>query len=311
MRWTRMGRFATVSVIVSMGVIAGPAPAHAAFPGENGRIVFDTVSAFWNGEASSSEIYSIRPDGSDQRQLTDVGPGTAAWHPAFSPTANRIAYVVSADGSDDQVWIMRANGSHQHPLLDEPGWSQTGPSFTPGGGRVLYARCGFYVAFYWTCKIVSVRLDGSDRRTIIGGTWHPSDPVMSPDGSTLAYVSDAGGFDSRIWLADAAGGDRHALGPTFGVERISWSPDGAQLAFTGDNRHGAIFTMDIDGTDLARIVPGSLFPSWSPDGTRIASKVERPSGLGPLRTTKPDGSDPVIIGDPYLGIGFSDWGVAR
>ena len=50
MRWTRVRRYATASAIVSMAMIAGPAPAHAAFPGENGAIVFDTVSVFWNGE---------------------------------------------------------------------------------------------------------------------------------------------------------------------------------------------------------------------------------------------------------------------
>ena len=120
---------------------------------------------------------------------------------------------MTREGRNDQVWIMRADGSHQHRLVHEPAWSGNGPSFTAGGHRVLYSRCGNYVAFYFTCKIVSVRLDGSGLRTIIGGTWHPYDPVMSPDGSKIAYVSDAGGIEGRVWLADADGTNRSVIGP--------------------------------------------------------------------------------------------------
>jgi Tol biopolymer transport system component len=299
---------ATVTTLTIVG--AAVSPAHAAFPGENGRIVFDTVWAFWNGRADASQIYSVLPDGSDLRPLTDVGPGTAAWHPAVSPEATRIAYVVSADGKDDQVWLMRPDGSHQRRLVHEPGWSQTGPSFTANGRRVLYSRCGNYVAFYWTCKIVSVRLDGSGGRTIIGGRWHPSDPVMSPDGSRVAFVSDAGGYDARIWLADPDGSHRAVLEPNF-IERLSWSADGTHLAFTAYRTDG-VSTIATDGSGLQQILPSSDFGAWSPDGSQIVSKVIGPDeGFGPLQVTSADGSDPTEIVDVSYGVGYSDWGIAR
>jgi Tol biopolymer transport system component len=309
MRRTWVRRFATASMILSMGVIGGPATAHAAFPGANGTIVFDTAQVFFNGTGSSN-IYSVDPDGSNLRRLTEVPDGTSAWHPSVSPAGDRIVYQVSREGRNDSVWIMRVDGSHQRRLVHEPAWSGTGPSFSAGGHRVLYSRCGAYVAFYVTCKIVSVRLDGSGLRTIIGGTWHPFDPVMSPDGSRVAYVSDAGGIEGRIWIADADGSNRSAIGPNF-TERPSWAPDGSRLTFTGGHRNGAIFTMDADGTDVTEILPASLFSAWSPDGAFIVSHVEGPTGYGPLRITGTDGSDPVEIVDAYLGVGFVDWGVAR
>jgi Tol biopolymer transport system component len=257
----------------------------------------------------------VRPDGSGLKQLTTVADGYAAWHPSVSPGANRIVYALSAPDSNDQIWIMRSDGSHQRVLVDEPSWGDDGPSFSTDGRRVLYSRCGFYVGAFWTCRIVSVRLDGTDRRTVIGGTWHPSDPVMSPDGSTVAFVSDRGGFDSRIWLADAGGGNQRTIGPVFGVERLSWSPDGTQLVFTGNNRSGSAYTIGVGdvGPTLAKIVPGGVFPAWSPDGMRIVSKVEGPdadSGFGPLRTTWTDGSHPTVVVGADMGVGFSDWGVA-
>ena len=300
-----------VAALTTLTIVGTAAPpARAAFPGENGRIVFDTVWAFWNGRADASNIYSVQPDGSDLRQLTDVKAGTWAWHPAVSPQATRITYVVSADGKNDQVWLMHADGSHQRRLVHEPGWSQSGPSFTANGRRVLYSRCGNYVAFYWSCRIVSVRLDGSGTRTIIGGTWHPSDPVMSPDGSRIAYVSDAGGYDARIWVADADGGHRTVLGPDF-MERLSWSPDGTHLAYTAFRTDG-VFTIATDGSDLQEILPSSIFGAWSPDGSMIVSKlIGSDEGFGPLHVTAADGNDPVPIVDVSYGVGYSDWGIAR
>ena len=69
-----------------------------------------------------------------------------------------------------------------------------------------------------------------------------------------------------------------------------------------------------DGTGLQLVAPHSLFAAWSPDGTRIVWKVEGAEadlGFGPLRSTNPDGSDPVDIVDASMGVGYSDWGVAR
>jgi Tol biopolymer transport system component len=308
MRRVASGIVAAVTTLTIVGT--GAPPAHAAFPGENGRIVFDTVWAFWNGRADASNVYSVQPDGSDLRQLTDVKSGTWAWHPAVSPQATRIAYVVSADGKNDQVWLMRPDGSHQRRLVHEPGWSQTGPGFTANGRRVLYARCGNYVATFWTCKIVSVRLDGSGRRTIIGGRWHPSDPVMAPDGARIAYVSDAGGFDARIWLADPDGRHRTVLGPNF-MERLSWSPDGTHLAYTAYRTDG-VFTIASDGSGLEDVLPSSIFGAWSPDGMQIVSKDIGPDeGFGPLLVSAADGSDPQPIVDVSYGVGYSDWGIAR
>ncbi|MFC4785612.1 TolB family protein [Nocardioides sp. MAHUQ-72] len=310
----RFGRVVRWSAAFATGValVAGSsAPAPAAYPGANGRIVFDTVWKFWNGTHDSSQIYSVRPDGSGLRRLTDEPGGVAAWHPAVSPDARRIAFVLTSPESNDQVWVMRADGSHQRLLADEPAWADTGPSFTADGRRVLYSRCGSYVAVYFTCKVVSVRLDGSGRRTVIGGLWHPTDPVMSPDGSTIAFVSDAGGYDGRVWLADADGRHQRPLGPKIAPERLSWSPDGTDLVFTGF-RDGNLYTVGVDGSGLRTVAPSTLFGAWSPDGSRIVSKrVDPRTDNGPLQTTDTGGDDPRRIVGPAFGAGYSDWGTKR
>jgi Tol biopolymer transport system component len=292
-----------------LALVAGSAaPTQAAFPGRNGRIVFDTMWGYWNGSADRSQIVSVRADGTRAHQLTNEPAGFAAWHPAVSPDGRRITFVLSRPDHNDEVWIMRSDGSRERLLVREPRWVDTGPGFTANGHRIVYSRCGAYVAPFTTCHIVSVRLDGSHRRTVIGGRWHPSDPVASPDGSRIAYVSDAGGYDARIWIAHLHGGRRHAVGPTFGVERLSWCPDGRHLVFTAF-RNGDVFTMRTNGSRLRKVAPHSLFGACSPDGARIVYKHLGHKPVGPLRTSTTDGRDPADVVPSSYGAGYADWAV--
>jgi dipeptidyl aminopeptidase/acylaminoacyl peptidase len=129
---------------------------------------------------------------------------------------------------------------------------------------------------------------------------------VSPDGSTVAYVSDQGGFDPRLWLVDADGTHARTIGPTFGLERLSWAPDGSHLAFTAF-RSGKVFTIAADGSDLTRVARG-IFPAWSPNGQWIGYLKD---STGDLKRRHPDGSHVMtVVGSTDVpGIGFSDWSV--
>jgi hypothetical protein len=67
-----------VGAIVIAGALAGARPADAAFPGPNGRIAFDSARS-----GGTQNIFTVRPDGSDVRQLTflTAGKGAASWGP--------------------------------------------------------------------------------------------------------------------------------------------------------------------------------------------------------------------------------------
>jgi len=49
----------------------GWTPAQAAFPGDNGRIVCEGTRAPDVPGSSRTEVFSVNPDGSDERVLTD------------------------------------------------------------------------------------------------------------------------------------------------------------------------------------------------------------------------------------------------
>lgn len=61
----------------------------------------------------------------------------------------------------------------------------------------------------------------------------------------------------------------------------SWSPDGRRIAF---ERNGRILVIDIDGANEKELALGR-WPAWSPDGTRIAFVADRA-----IRVVNADGS---------------------
>ncbi|MDB4895103.1 MAG: hypothetical protein JWN15_1365, partial [Firmicutes bacterium] len=63
------------------------------------------------------------------------------------------------------------------------------------------------------------------------GPKSDSQPTWSPDGRTLAFVSDRSG-DRQIWLIDRFGGEARQLTTMRnGVGNPVWSPDGQRIAF--------------------------------------------------------------------------------
>ena len=80
-----MNRIRTSSVLV-LGLLVGLSiitlPASASFPGKNGRIAF----------VLGPDIYTMNPDGSDIRQLTNLGPDSSAFWESWSPDGKLIVF---------------------------------------------------------------------------------------------------------------------------------------------------------------------------------------------------------------------------
>jgi Tol biopolymer transport system component len=97
-------------------------PAHAAFPGTNGRLAFVQV----DGDAEA--IWVMEPDGSEPTALTDTGLDS---DPAWSPDGGSIAFTSARDGNYE-IYVMDADGSNQRRLTDDAG-SDRQPEWSPDG----------------------------------------------------------------------------------------------------------------------------------------------------------------------------------
>lgn len=145
-------------------------------------------------------------------------------------------------------------------------------------------------------RIYTVAADGSGLRAV-AGTSGAGDPVLSPDGHTLAFARTrlrthvkptCKRFNPRclgtgriyssatLWIADLAGGAARRLTPWrngLSVEPSSFSPDGLTLALTRRQR-GAdgpqIELMRVAAGTVTKLVRLGEEPSFSPDGSQIA-----------------------------------------
>ncbi len=97
---------------------------------------------------------------------------------------------------------------------------------------------------------------------------YDSDPSASPDGKTIAFLSNRDGT-SRIWIKQRAGGAEAVLttGPDFAPR---FSPDGSTLLFSrGTRTEPAIYRVPAVGGEPRKIASPAFDADWSPDGREV------------------------------------------
>jgi TolB protein len=128
-------------------------------------------------------------------------------------------------------------------------------------------------------EIYAMSADGSGQRRLTRNAWRDSDPVWSPDGRQIAFVSNW-----QVWVMNADGSRQRRL--TYNGARNfapAWSPDGQRIVFerrVGREKYGRcnacgrasgfeVWVAHADGSQVRMLANGAQ-PFWSPDGRKIA-----------------------------------------
>ena len=140
--------------------------------------------------------------------------------------------------------------------------------------------------------------DNQSRRPIEGAASNDQRPDISPDGNRIVFSSNRDG-NFEIFIMDFDGTNVTQL--TFTASPINnswprWSPAGEWIAFqAGSGTNFQIYRIRPDGTGLTQVTNYAglnQFPSWSPDGSRLAIRrdteiylIDSSDGGNPVRLT--------------------------
>lgn len=156
---------------------------------------------------------------------------------------------------------------------------------------------GRTIAFELLGDVYGLPMAGGSARPMLTGPAFQSQPRFSPDGRSLAFISDSTGSDN-VWIAEADGAQPRPLTsmPRSTMMSPSWSPDGRAIFVTViDGRQAGIVRVDVVNGKTEKLVangngaasplvsspaPGPFGPEPSADGQSLyyTSVTPRPYG---------------------------------
>jgi Tol biopolymer transport system component len=178
------------------------------------------------------------------------------------------------------LFVADAGGANERALPHRE--SEFSPSLTPDGKWIVFTseRAG-------QADLFRVHPDGSGLEQLTDDPAFDDQGSLSPDGTSLAFISTRGEGFANLWLMDIGSRKcRNLTQSRSGNFRPSWSPDGRWIAFSSDRdaspgrfpgqwehlQSTGIYLIHPDGSGLRRLTKAGGFtgsPTWSSDGKRV------------------------------------------
>ena len=171
-----------VALTVVLAVAVLPPVAEGAFPGQNGKIAWDSTRyPFDTGTIEDAEIFSANSDGTGAVQLTFLD--TAAREPRWSPDGASIVFSAYVHSNYD-VYAVPSGGGRPVRLTHARSMERT-PFYSADGKSIYFASNleGRFEVFRAPLAVM-----GEATQVTRGGGFAPQE---SPDGRYLYYSRDA------------------------------------------------------------------------------------------------------------------------
>jgi serine/threonine protein kinase/Tol biopolymer transport system component len=207
---------------------------------------------------------------------TPVPPTPTLSAPPIGGGKNKLVFFSSRRNTND-LYIMNTDGSDVQPLTITEGPSPENGNVNvwPDGSRIIFAsnRSGDF-------QIWTMNTDGSNPQQLTKGNPLNLNPVPSPDGKKIAFVSTRDGGDHELYVMDADGSNQTRLTFSAGFDtEPTWFPDSSAIMFmSGRTGTFQIFVINADGTRERRLFSSRFnesSPALSPDGKTLAWHSDR------------------------------------
>ncbi len=273
--------------------------------------------AFAASRSGSRQIYTIRPDGGEAVQLTDIEGGVGSF--AYSDDGMHIAFTATDPESDDSknrakryggyavedesfrmthLWVIDAAADREPRRLTEGEFTVGSFRWSPDGSRLVFDhRPTPQVNSFPQADISWVDVASGELHALVTDTGPDSGPSWSPDGTEVLYSTSAGAnpyygnTEMAVVLRD--GGERRVLTAEFdeNPNLVEWRDDG--IWFTASQRtRRALFRLDVESGEVTEQLsePEMIWSvDFSDDGSAVVVEAASRDSLDELYVGSPEG----------------------
>lgn len=227
-----------------------------------------------NPQKQTWQLAIVNADGTNLRFLTDtfwvIGGAD------FSPDGARVAFAGAANPSvadagtlanrPGGLWLINRDGTGL-TRIDSPPTAEF-PHWSPDGRQLVFAA-------EQTIDIWIENADGTSAHALTSGPEADVDPIISPDGRTIAFArSNATSTQWAIFAMNTDGSNLRRLTDYAQYNRFpAWNADGSQLTFGHVGVEGSyLASVKADGSGFGRFTPSVsdvFYSRWRPDGKAI------------------------------------------
>ncbi len=229
----------------------------------------------WVAYTLSDQVWVVPIKGGEPRAVTTKG--SSAWNPVWTPDGKGLSFLSDRATGHTQVWVLRLDRFGEAEQVTDLKRSANSIKWSPQGDKLLFVfkdekpkssepnkpqQSGQNAEGPWVIDRLDFREDRgngyiTDRRRnhiyiydiaekkltqITSGDYDDSEPAWSPDGKTIAFVSNRSehperSYNTDVWLVDAETTDKGQK-----LTRLTthpgpdsspvWSPDGKWIAYT-------------------------------------------------------------------------------
>ncbi len=223
---------------------------------------------------SVNNIWKISPSGGPPVQVTHFNEGRL-YFPSISSDGKTIVYeenfglwkLDTATGKTSEIKLNIASDDKENQIetITVRNEADGGYDLSPTSKRAAVSAHG---------ELFTVATDRGDIQRVTDSFSRESNPVWSPDGKWIAFVSDKSGQD-EVWVAHEDGTGLKQVSTSTGVTEkraIVFAPDSKSLLYTATDHQ--LFRVDLETGKAHVVIKGDIGdingPRFSPDGKWIS-----------------------------------------
>lgn len=260
------------------------------------------------GPRDAPSIWSASILGGAARKLADDGSD-----PAVSPDGAQIAFLRGVPASPD-LWVMQADGSSPHRLLEARGSLIASPAWAPDGKHIAIISGEYHPGTYTVdTRIESVNLTTGLKEPVLVRAGLNRGLAWTRSGRLIFSAAEAqpNPDDSNLWFLNVDTASARPVGAPVRINHdmgiahsVSATADGKRLAFFRSNYQPDVYVSDVDPRGPRVSTPQLLtlderedFPySWTSDSRSVIFVSNRDGQNHIYRQAVNEASPDLLVG---------------